>query len=110
MRVSTGSSIRLNFTINSIKSQGFLASTSNSIKSCYQWNVSFIRVAHDWEVDVLASFFKLYSLRVRWGGKDKFCWPTLKDGCSMLDPSIVSLSAKIALPSLVRVFGKTRLP
>jgi len=22
-----------------------------------QWNVSFVREAHDWEVDVLASFF-----------------------------------------------------
>jgi hypothetical protein len=24
-----------------------------------EWNVSVIRVAHDWEVDVLASFFNL---------------------------------------------------
>jgi hypothetical protein len=29
-------------------------------------NVSFVRVAHDWEVDVFASFFNLlYSIRVR---------------------------------------------
>ena len=29
------------------------------------WNVSFVRVTHDWEVDVFASFFNLlYSVRV----------------------------------------------
>jgi hypothetical protein len=34
----------------------------------HQWNVSFFRVTHDWEVDVFASFFNLlYSLR--WDGR-----------------------------------------
>jgi hypothetical protein len=38
-----------------------LVSESGSIK----WDVSFIRAAHDWEVDVLASFFNLlYSISV----------------------------------------------
>jgi len=31
----------------------------------FQWGVSFIRAAHDWEVDVVASFFTLlHSIRV----------------------------------------------
>jgi hypothetical protein len=37
-----------------------------------QWDVSFIRAAHDWEVEVLASFFTLlYFIRVRSEGEDK---------------------------------------
>jgi len=37
-----------------------------------QWHVSFIRAAHDWEVDVLASFFTLlYSYRVRREAEDR---------------------------------------
>jgi hypothetical protein len=38
-------------------------------------------VAHDWEVDVFASFFKvLYSVRVRQEGKDKLWWVPSKRG------------------------------
>lgn len=53
----------------------------------HKWDVSFIRAAHYWEVDVFALFFKLlYSLRLRRGDEDKFCWPPLqRKGCSMLD-------------------------
>jgi hypothetical protein len=48
-----------------------LDSTSGSL----QWDVSFIRAAHDWEVDVLASFFiLLYSIRVIREGEDKVWW------------------------------------
>jgi hypothetical protein len=37
----------------------------------FQWDVSFIRAAHHWEVDVLASFFTLlYSIRVSREGED----------------------------------------
>jgi hypothetical protein len=38
----------------------------------FQWDVKFIRAAHDWEVDVLASFFTLlYSIRRDRDGEDK---------------------------------------
>jgi len=38
----------------------------------HKWNVSFIRTAHNWEVDAFASFFNfLYSLRLRQEGEDK---------------------------------------
>jgi hypothetical protein len=45
-----------------------------------QWDVSFLRAAHDWEVDVLASFYTLlYSHRERREGVDKLWWvPSLK--------------------------------
>jgi len=40
-----------------------------------QWNVSFIGTAHDWEVNVFASFFNLlYSYGVRQEGKEKLLW------------------------------------
>lgn len=46
-----------------------------------QWNVSFVRAAHDWKVDVFALFFNLlYSLRVRREGEDKLCWIPSKKG------------------------------
>jgi hypothetical protein len=41
----------------------------------YQWDVSFFRAAHDWEVDILTSFFTLlYSTRVDCEGEDQLWW------------------------------------
>jgi hypothetical protein len=38
----------------------------------FQWNISFIRAAHNWEVDLLALLFNLlYSYKVRQEKKDK---------------------------------------
>jgi hypothetical protein len=77
----------------------------------HQWNVSFIRDAHDWEVDVFASFFNLlYSFRLRQGGEDKLRWDPPREGCLTLDLSITSLYLMIALPSLGRVFGRNKVP
>jgi len=40
-----------------------------------QWNISFAREAHDWEVDVFASFFQmLHSVIVRRSGENKLWW------------------------------------
>jgi hypothetical protein len=37
-----------------------------------QWNVSFAREGHDWEVDVFVSFFyMLHSVKVRRGSENK---------------------------------------
>jgi hypothetical protein len=37
-----------------------------------QWNVSFARATHDWDVGVFVSFFKvLYLVKVRQEGEDK---------------------------------------
>jgi hypothetical protein len=39
------------------------------------WNITFIISVHDWEVDLITSFFNLlYSLRLRQGGEDNICW------------------------------------
>jgi hypothetical protein len=46
-----------------------------------QWNVSFVRAAHDWEVDVFASFFQvLHSASVRRGCVDQLWWVPAKRG------------------------------
>jgi hypothetical protein len=40
-----------------------------------QWNIVFIRLIHDWEVEILASFYNcLYSLKLRGVGEDKLWW------------------------------------
>jgi hypothetical protein len=45
------------------------------VSGVYQWDISFFRAAHDWEVDVLASFFSLlYSTRVNCDGEDQLRW------------------------------------
>ena len=46
-----------------------------------QWNVSFIRLVHDWEVDVLASFYTLlYSHKIRREREDKIWWVPSRKG------------------------------
>jgi hypothetical protein len=40
------------------------------VSGSYQWDVSFFRAAHDWEMDVLASFSLLYPSRVDREGED----------------------------------------
>jgi hypothetical protein len=40
-----------------------------------QWNIQFSRMFHDWEVDVVALFYKcLYDCNMRGGGVDKLRW------------------------------------
>jgi len=46
-----------------------------------QWNVSFVREAHDWEVDVFASFFQvLHSAMVSRDRADRLWWVPSKKG------------------------------
>jgi hypothetical protein len=47
----------------------------------FEWDVRFIRVAHDWEVDVLTSFFTLlYSISLDRDGEDKLWWSPSRKG------------------------------
>jgi hypothetical protein len=40
-----------------------------------QWNIVFSRLVHDWEVEVLTSFYSwLYSYKFRGIGEDKLWW------------------------------------
>jgi hypothetical protein len=47
-----------------------------------QWNIQFTRLIHDWEVEVLAEFYRcLYSCKLREDGEDKLWWiPSRKGG------------------------------
>jgi hypothetical protein len=46
-----------------------------------QWNIVFSRLVHDWEVEVLASFYsRLYSHKLRGIGEDKLWWIPLSKG------------------------------
>ena len=43
--------------------------------SVIKWNVSFAKAAHNWEVDVFASFFRvLYLARMRQEREDRLWW------------------------------------
>jgi hypothetical protein len=76
------------------------------VSGSYQWDVSFFRAAHDWEVDVLASFFSLlYSSRVDREGKDQLWWSPSHKGNLILDLSIMLLLAKRLLIFSGKVFG-----
>jgi len=47
----------------------------------FQWNITFIRLVHDWEVEaeMVASFFNLlYSFMMNQGGEDRICWTSSK--------------------------------
>jgi hypothetical protein len=47
----------------------------------FQWDVRFIRAAHDWEVDDLATFFALlYSVRIDCDAEDKLWWSPSRKG------------------------------
>jgi hypothetical protein len=40
-----------------------------------QWNVKFVRAAHDWELEFFTLFFhQLYSIILKLDGVDKLCW------------------------------------
>jgi hypothetical protein len=88
----------------------FVAAHLDFSSGSLQWDVSFSRAAHDWELDVVASFFSLlYSLRVRRAGEDKLWWnPSFKENL-MLDPSTGFLLVMLVGPFPGRVFGGPRL-
>jgi hypothetical protein len=49
----------------------FVADHLQFFSGSHQWNVIFIRVACDWEVDAFVLFFNLLYFRLRGGGEDK---------------------------------------
>jgi hypothetical protein len=75
-----------------------------------QWNVSFTREAHNWEVDDFAYFFQaLHSVKVRRGREDKMCWSPPKKICSRSSHSSTSWLALVVVIFLGKVFGTLRL-
>jgi hypothetical protein len=60
----------------------------------FQWNVSFIREAHDWEVDVCTSFFQLlHSVKVNQDNEDSLWWVPSKKGVFKIKSSFYSLTS-----------------
>jgi len=58
-----------------------VAANVELLGSSIQWNVSFTREAHDWEVGVFASFLQvLHLVTVRKGSKDELLWVPPKRG------------------------------
>jgi hypothetical protein len=77
----------------------------------HKWNVSFIRAAHDWEVDSFSSFFNLlYSIRLRRGMEDKLFGPLPREGCLRSDHSIMPLSLMTMAPSLGKSIWQSKVP
>jgi hypothetical protein len=59
----------------------FMASHLILESESFLWDVIFIRVVHDWEVDVLTSFFTLlYSISLDRDGEDKLWWSPSRKG------------------------------
>jgi hypothetical protein len=76
-----------------------------------QWNIIYIRSMHDWEVEVVSSFFNLwYSLELQRGGEDKICWiPSKRQTLEVKSVNHV-LSPPTSPPFLGRAFGEIGLP
>jgi len=59
-----------------------------------QWNMSFTREAHDWEVDVFVSFFQvLHSVKVSRDTEDKLWWVSSKKGVFKVKSFFYSLAS-----------------
>jgi hypothetical protein len=58
-----------------------VANNMEILSGSTQLNVSFVREAHDWEIDVFASFFQvLQSAIVSRGRADRLWWVSFKRG------------------------------
>jgi hypothetical protein len=69
-----------------------VAANVELLGSSIQWNVSFTREAHDWEVGVFASFLQvLHLVTVRKGSKDELLWVPSKRGIFKVKSFLCSL-------------------
>ena len=75
-----------------------------------QWNISFLRLIHDWEVDMVASFYSLlYSFRSRREGEDKLWWKPSRKGTLDVRSYHKIITYKDNPLFLGRAFGRQRL-
>ena len=76
-----------------------LADNMDFIGGIRQWNVSFLRLVHDWELEVLASFYTLlYSFRVHKEGEHEIWWITSSKGRFDVRSYYNTLVRKVASP------------
>jgi hypothetical protein len=81
------------------------------VSGSYQWDVSFFRAAHDWEADVLASFFSLlYSSRVNYDGEDKLWWSPSHKGKFDVRSFYKALAFKEAIHFPWKSIWRTKVP
>ena len=96
-----------------LKSCSLGASIADNVErsnGAIQWNIQFTRLIHDWEVEVLASFYRsLYSCKLREDGEDKLWWVPSRKGVSKLSLSIEPSRPTGSYPFLGRAFGDQRL-
>jgi hypothetical protein len=68
------------FSIASLK-EASIADNVERSNDVVQWNIVFTRLIHDWEVEVLASFYsRLYSFKFRGHLEDKLWWIPFSKG------------------------------
>ena len=68
------------FNIASFK-EASIADNVERSNGATQWNIQFTQLIHDWEVEVLASFYRcLYSCKMRENGEDKLWWVPSRKG------------------------------
>ena len=88
----------------------FVAANMEMLGGSNRWNVSFIREAHDWELEIFASFLQvLHSVRVRQGCEDRLWWISSKRGLFKVKPSFFPWLAMRVGAFLGRVCGRRRL-
>jgi hypothetical protein len=76
-----------------------------------QWDINFIQAAHDWEEEVLASFFTLlYSIRVRNQGDNKLWWTPSHKGKFDVSSFYKVLACKEKDPFPWRSIWRTKVP
>jgi hypothetical protein len=74
-----------------------------------QWNIVFTRLVHDWEAEILASFYsRLYSFKFRSHLEDKLWWVPLRKGSFEVSTFYQVLSPLGSFPFLGKAFGEPR--
>jgi hypothetical protein len=55
--------------------EAYVADHMQQYHGTFQWQVNFVRAAHDWELESFSTFFELiYSAKVSGQGEDRLCW------------------------------------
>jgi hypothetical protein len=76
-----------------------------------QWNIVFTRLLHDWEVEILASFYSLlYSIKFRGVGEDKLWWIPSNKGSFEVSSFYRVLSAHGSLPFPWKGIWRSKAP
>jgi hypothetical protein len=88
-----------------------IADNRECLNGSVQWNVTFIRRVHDWEVEALASFYTLlYSHTMRWEGEDRMWWIPSRKGKFEVSSFYRILASKDSIPFPWKSIWRTKAP